>query len=152
MYNIKNILTKPETLIVLISLTITLIVSSFIGIGTLLLWGNFWGGLFLGLGVQLVGFAIFNTVLLRKDEITVTKLLNEQLETISKHTLKLQCSYCKKPNVIPIRLDQENRFKCEFCNQVNGVKMQFFTTQITTPLESVLLPIGNDKDAEIRVS
>jgi len=151
MYNIKNIFNKPETVIIVLSFLLTLLVSSVFGLGTYFIWGNFLGGLFLGFGLQLIGFAVFNSILLRKDAITATKLLNEQLETISKYSLKLQCSYCKKPNITPIRLDQENRFVCEFCKQVNGIKMQFLTTQITTPLEKVLLPVGVE-GAEIRVS
>jgi transposase-like protein len=84
---------------------------------------------------------VVNTFLARKDAIVSSKLFTEQLEALSKFSINLTCSYCKTPAVVPIRLDQENRFKCEQCNQVNGVKMQFISTQITVPLEKVMFPV-----------
>jgi transcription elongation factor Elf1 len=58
------------------------------------------------------------------------------LDGLSKFTIGVQCAYCKQSNNVPITLNKENRFPCTSCNQVNGIKMQFFTTQLTTPIES----------------
>lgn len=132
---------KPEFLIIALSLLITSLISLSVGIGGFLLTGQFWGFFLLAFVLQFVIFAVVNTFLIRKDQIEGTRLINQQLEAVSKHTLKLSCTYCKTLNLVPITLNQENRFKCESCNQVNGVKMQFFATQITTPLKKITFPL-----------
>jgi len=141
----KKIFNKPEIIVVLASLLFTLLVSSAFGIGGMLIVNKFWGFFLISFVLQFVIFAIVNTFLRRKDFIETTKLVNEQLEATSKHLINLSCSYCQTPNTFPIVLNQENRFKCESCNQVNGVKMQFFSTQITTPLNKVMIPTGDDE-------
>lgn len=133
---------RPEIIVILISIIFTLIVSSIIGFGGLLLFNNFPGAFFIALGGQFILFFIVNTFLQKKDDIEATKLATEQLNALSKYIIKLTCSYCGKSNSVPIILNQENRFKCESCMQTNGVKMQFHSTQITIPLEKVVLP-GN---------
>ena len=120
-------------------------VSSVFGIGGALIANKFWGFFLISFVLQFVIFAIVNTFLRRKDLIETTKLVNQQLEATSKHLISLTCSYCQTPNTFPIVLNQENRFKCESCSQVNGVKMQFFSTQITTPLNKVMIPVGEDE-------
>ena len=62
---------------------------------------------------------------------------SEYLNAIAKNTVIVQCAYCKKQNAVPVTLNQENRFVCDSCNNTNGIKMQFFSTQITTPIESL---------------
>jgi hypothetical protein len=148
---IKTYLKSPAFLTLITSLFLTAIVSSVFGLGSYLIWNSFWGGFWVGTATQVIGFAIINTILFRNDAIKTAQLTNEQLQALSKFSLKLACSYCKKPNVIGIKLHEENRFVCEFCKQVNGVKMQFMTTQITTPLEKVSIPVG-EETAEIRIS
>jgi hypothetical protein len=151
----KNLISKinnPVVLIVALSLLLTTGISALIGVGGYLLFSSFWGTFIIAFGLQFVVFAIINGFLQRKDLIEGTKIINEQLEAISKFTVRLTCSYCKKPNMVPILLDQENRFKCESCNQVNGVKMQFFATQITTPLNNVLLPVGENESIVFKTS
>jgi hypothetical protein len=132
---------KPEFLIVSLSILITSLISLCVGVGGLLITGQFWGFFVLAFILQFIIFAIVNTILIRKDQTEGTRLLNQQLEVASKYTLRLSCAYCKIPNLIPVVLNQENRFKCESCNQINGVKMQFFATQITTPLKKITLPL-----------
>lgn len=132
---------RPEFLVVGVSLLITTLISLGVGIGGSLITGQFWGFFLLAFVLQFVIFAIVNTFLIRKDQTEGTRLINQQLEAVSKHVLKLSCAYCKTINVVPVVLNQENRFKCESCNQVNGVKMQFFATQITTPLKKITFPL-----------
>jgi hypothetical protein len=138
---IKNFLNNPLLKVFGLSLTVTFLISSLFGLAWYLFTKQFWSGFIGGFCIQVIVFAIVNTILARKDTITSTKLFNEQLEALAKFSVNLTCSYCKQPAIVPIRLDQENRFKCEHCNQVNGVKMQFISTQITTPLERVVAPI-----------
>jgi hypothetical protein len=147
----KNIFNKPEILVIGISLSFSSLISSVFGLAGWLVVGKFWGFFLMALALQFVIFAIINTFLRRKDFIETTKLINEQLEAASKHLINLSCSYCQITNTVPIVLNEENRFKCESCNQINGVKMQFFSTQITTPLKKVMIPVG-DEEVEYQTS
>lgn len=149
---LSKITSSPVLVIIVLSLTFTITVSAIVGVGGYLLFSNFWGTFIVAFALQFVVFAIINSFLQRKDLIEGTKIINQQLEALSRFTIRLSCSYCKKPNMVPIRLDQENKFKCDSCNQVNGVKMQFFSTQITTPLNKVLLPVGENESIEFKTS
>lgn len=146
----KQYIFRPESLVILLSLGFTGLVSAVVGGGGALITGSFWGFFWVAFGIQFVMFAIINSFLQRKDLIEGTEASNKQLEALSKFVVKLTCSYCQLPNDIPIKLNQENRFECVSCNQVNGVKMQFFSTQITTPLNKVLLPVGENESVEFK--
>jgi hypothetical protein len=139
--SIKDFFNRPEVRVIAISLGITTTVSTLLGTSWYLFTKHFWSGFLGGYCIQFIIFAVVNTFLARKDAILSTKFYTQQLEALSKFTINLTCAYCKQIAVVPIRLDQENRFKCEHCNQVSGVKMQFISTQITTPLERIALPI-----------
>ena len=134
-------LKKSEFLIVVISLFFTTLISSVVGIAGLLITGKFLGFFMIAFALQFVIFAITNTFIQRKDFIETTKVINEQLEASSKYLINLSCSYCQISNTIPVVLNQENKFKCESCSQINGVKMQFFSTQITTPLKKITMEL-----------
>jgi hypothetical protein len=145
-------LNNPAIVIVILSLLFTTVVASVVGLGGYLLVGYFWGWFALAIGIQFIAFAIINTVLQRKDTIEGAKIVNEQLEALSKFTIQLACAYCKQTNATPITLNQENRFKCGSCNQINAVKMQFFAAQITTPLNKVVMPVGDSDSIEFKTS
>ena len=145
-------LNNHAILIVGLSLGFTAIVSSVVGIGGYLLGGSFWGWFILAFGIQFVLFAVVNTFLQRKDTIESAKIVNDQLEALSKFTIQLACAYCKQSNAVPITLNQENRFQCGSCNQVNAVKMQFFAAQITTPLNKVVMPVSENESIEFKTS
>lgn len=138
---LKEKINSPEFVVLSLSILFTCATSGVIGLGGSFFLHNFWGTFFISFGAQIVLFFIVNTALQKKDETEITKLQNDQLEALSKYVIKLTCSYCSKPNNVPIILNRENRFKCEFCQQTNGVKMQFFSTQITTPLKKITVPI-----------
>ena len=143
---------NPVLLIVVLSLLFTGIISGVVGLGGYLIGGSFWGWFILAFGIQFITFAIINTVLQRKDTIESVKIVNEQLEALSKFIVQLTCAYCKQINAIPITLNQENRFQCGSCNQMNAVKMQFFAAQITTPLNRVVLPAGENESIEFKTT
>ena len=147
-----KLLKTPELLIVSLSLLFTCTVSSVVGLGGFLLGGYFWGWFAMAFGIQFILFAVVNTFLQRKDVLEGAKVLNEQLEALSKFTVQLSCAYCKQSNATPITLNQENRFQCGSCNQINAVKMQFFAAQITTPLQKVLMPVEGNESVEFKTS
>jgi hypothetical protein len=131
---------KIEFLVILISFIFTILVSTTIGFAGFLILEKFWGFFILSFILQLVIFAIVNTILQKRDLLESTKILNEHLEAVSKHSINLSCAYCQIANVVPIVLNKENKFKCESCNQISGVKMQFLSTQISTPLTKITFP------------
>jgi len=145
-------LNNPITVIVGVSLLLTTVVSGVVGLGGYLLGGYFWGWFILAFGIQFIIFMVINTFLQRKDTIEGAKIVNEQLEALSKFTVQLTCAYCKQINAVPITLNQENRFQCGSCNQINAVKMQFFAAQITTPLQKVVMPIGENESIEFKTT
>jgi transposase-like protein len=117
-------------------------------LGGLLIVNKFWGFFLISFVLQFIIFAIVNTFLRRKDFIETTKVINEQLEATSKYIINITCAYCQTSNPTPVILNQENRFKCSSCNQINGIKMQFFATQITTPLKKITM-IPDEEREEI---
>jgi uncharacterized membrane protein len=147
-----KLLKTPELIIVSLSLLFTCIVSGVVGLGGFLLGGYFWGWFAMAFGIQFILFAVINTFLQRKDTLEGAKVLNEQLEALSKFTVQLTCAYCKQPNATPITLNQENKFQCGSCNQINAVKMQFFAAQITTPLQKVLMPVEGNESVEFKTT
>jgi hypothetical protein len=142
----KNIFKKPEYLVLLVSLGFTTLISIAVGVGGFLITGKFLGFFIIAFVLQFIIFGVANTYFQHKDLIEGAKLMNEQLEVTSKYFINLTCSYCQVSNAVPIILNQENRFKCESCSQVNGVKMQFFSTQITTPLKKITMPLDEDNE------
>jgi hypothetical protein len=149
MNKIKEFLKRQETVIVLLSLLVTGVISSIVGIGTFFWLSTFWGGFFTTFALQIIIFAITNSFLIRKDQIKYVELINEQLTAAAKYMIQISCAYCKRPNTVPIALNQDNRFKCEYCNQVSGIKMQFYSAQITIPLEKVVIPSDENESAVI---
>jgi hypothetical protein len=145
-------LNTPATIIVGLSLLFTTVVSGVVGLGGYLLSGVFLGWFAMAFGIQFILFAVINTFLQRKDIIEGAKVLNEQLEALSKFTIQLNCAYCKQTNAVPITLNQENRYQCGSCNQINAVKMQFFSAQITTPLNKVVMPVGENESIEFKTT
>jgi hypothetical protein len=143
---------KFETVVVLLSVCLTLFISGVVGLGAYLLIGKFLGPFVIAFALQVILFAIVNTRQIKNDQFKAAKLYNERLQAISKFVVRLSCAYCKVSNSVPIHLNNENRFKCEGCNQVNGIKMQFITTQITTPLDKIVLPVSEENATEIKIS
>ena len=102
--------------------------------------------------IQIIGFLSINSYLLQRDSIQLQQAEVEALEQLSKFTIKVSCAYCQQPNTTPIQLNQRNTFKCESCNQVNGISMQFMATTLTSPIESVKIPIENSGSIEFKVT
>lgn len=128
---------KFELLILGISLGITTVISTLFGFAGSSLFGSFWSWFWITALVQIVLFVGVNSFLIQKERIASENLAVSALEQFSKFTIKIYCSYCQQPNVTPIQLNQKNTFKCESCNQVNNVVMQFTSTPLTTPVKSI---------------
>lgn len=143
---------KPEVIVLALSLVATLLVSSLFGLIGPFIVGTFWGWFWIAFLLQIIGFIALNSFLIQKD-MGVAELVQAQaLDALSKFTIQLTCAYCQQTNIVPIQLNQRNTFKCEGCNQTNAVTMQFAATALTTPIDSVKIPVEGTNSIEFRVS
>ncbi len=141
---------KPLLKILSASIGITCLISTLFGLAGSTIVGTFWGWFWVSMLLMFIGFAVVNSFLIQRDDAILRQTEMEALDKLSKFTIKLSCSYCQQSNAVPIQLNQRNTFKCDSCNQVNGVSMQFMATSITTPVEGVKLPL--ETPIEFKVS
>lgn len=143
---------RPEFKILLNSIGVTLFIATVFAIGVTLVFGmNFFGALILGFVLQIVVFFVINSFLIARDQKLQLEMLQRDLDVAAKYTVTLNCAYCRQVNKAIVVLNQRNTFKCDHCNQVNSIQMMFSTAQVTTPLESVGLPLPDDTIAEIKI-
>ena len=140
-----------ELTIISVSVGLTILFATLFGLAGSAIIGTFWGWFWITTLVLVIGFAIVNSYLIQKDSQTNNMLELQTLSELSKMTVRLTCSYCQQPNDVPIALDKRNTFKCESCNQVNGVSMQFMSTSLTSPVESVKIPIDDTSAVILKV-
>lgn len=139
-------------LILGLSVLATVVVSAFFGLGGSLIVGSFWGWFWITLLLQLIGFVCLNSFLIKRDNASMELIQAQALDALSKFSIQITCSYCRQQNVVPIQLNQRNTFKCDSCNQINVITMQFNTAPLTTPIDSVSLPVEKNESIEFRVS
>ena len=143
---------KTTFLVLFASIGITALVSTLFGFAGQNIIGTFWGWFWISALLQFIGFVAYNSYLIQRDDVELRKTEIEALEQLSKFTVQLSCAYCQQATAIPIQLNQRNTFKCDGCNQVNGVSMQFMATTLTTPIQSVKLPkIEEQESFEFKV-
>ena len=136
-----------------VSILITCLISTLFGLAGQSIIGTFWSWFWISLLCQFILFAVVNSFLIQKDDIVLKQTELETLDKLAKFTIKISCAYCQQQNTTPIQLNKRNTFKCESCNQVNGIAMQFTSTTLTTPVETVNIPVpGNEQSIEFKVS
>lgn len=138
--------------IILFSVAITSGISALFGLAGSTIVGTFWSWFWISLLVQFLGFIAYNSFLIQRDNIALQEAEVEALKQIAKISVKLGCAYCQRSNVSLIQINRKNTFKCEGCNQVNGISMNFVATTITTPIESVKIPAGDTESFEFKVT
>jgi len=141
-------MTKLEFKVLTYSVLLTCGISTLFGFAGSTIIGTFWSWFWVSLLVMFLGFISYNSFLIQKDNISLQEAEVEALKHISKISVKVACAYCQIPNVSLIQLDKKNTFKCESCNQINGIAMQFMATAITTPIESVKIPLGENQTVQ----
>lgn len=135
-----------------VSVALTSLFSTLFGFAGQTIIGSFWSWFCISFLIQVIGFVAYNSYLIQRDFTELQRAEISALDKLSKFTIKITCAYCQQANVVPIQLNQRNTYKCESCNQVNGVSMQFMSTTITTPLESVKIPVENSNVVEFKVT
>jgi Zn finger protein HypA/HybF involved in hydrogenase expression len=137
--------------VVFISLSITSLISSFLGLGFYLLSLGFWKGFILAFAIQTVGYALYSKI---KDKQTLIEFQKIELAKKTKQIIQLTCSHCKKPVIVPISLNEENRFVCPECKESNLVIIQYTVAQVTTPKMAKIdieIPKGIDLPENINI-
>jgi hypothetical protein len=138
--------------IILISLGLTVLFATLSGFAGSALIGSFWGWFWISILLLILIFAVANTYFLRKDA-ELQQFIEAQLITENaKTTVTINCSYCHISNIVPVQFTEKNTFKCESCNQANKITIQFISTALTTPIETVKIPIESETFAEFKVS
>lgn len=131
----KQLFKSTEFIIASASVIVTIIVSAIFGFTGSTIIGTFWSWFWISLLTQVIGFFVVNSFLLQKKIENERILEIQEMKEISKFSINLNCAYCKQANITPIILNKKNTFKCDACNQVNGVFMQFTATTLTTPID-----------------
>lgn len=129
-------MSKQNIIVASASLFLTSLFATIFGLAGSTIIGTFWGWFWISILSMIVVFALINSFLIHRDINLLQKNEIDILDKFSKFSIKLSCAYCQQQNVVPIQLNSRNTFKCEACNQVNGVSMQFMATSITTPIDS----------------
>lgn len=142
---------KFNLIILAASVSLTSVISTLFGFAGRTIVGTFWGWFWVSLLIQFIGFMAYNSYLIQKDNLALQKAEINALEQFSKFSVRLTCAYCEQATAVPIQLNQRNTFKCEGCNQVNGVSMQFMATTLTTPINSVKIPVNGNEPIEFKV-
>ena len=143
---------KLELKILTGSVTITCMLSAIFGLAGSSIVGTFWGWFWISFLCQIIIFAVTNSFIINKTLAAQQKAEILALDQLSKFSINISCAYCNQRTITPIQLNQKNTFKCESCNQVNGISMQFTSTTLTTPLESVKIPLVEQSPFEFKVS
>lgn len=115
----------------LIPIVIALIISIACGF-ILMQWMNFFAGFGLALVVQFIVGAAMNQFLQVKTSLEMEKQLTKRIEDAAKQTLKLKCPCTNMvEQIIPIRLDQPNFYKCINCEKNINVALTAKTAMMT---------------------
>jgi hypothetical protein len=98
----------------------------------LMQWMNFFAGFALVLVVQFIIGAAMNQWLQVKTSLEMEKQLTKRIEDAAKQTLKLKCPCTNMvEQIIPIRLDQPNFYKCINCEKNINVGLTAKTALMT---------------------
>jgi len=132
---------KPYLLLTFYSLLLTSIVSSLLAFGLYYWLHNFWNVFFTATAAQLIIFYLFNTYIQYRSDTQSNQLLSELESRRLKFTTKVACAYCKTADEVVIDLNEVNSHTCEYCKQVNGIKVQVIATQTIKPITNVAAKI-----------
>ena len=143
---------RIELIILALSVGITAGVSTIFGFAGSSIIGAFWGWFWISFLLQVLIFVGYNTFMINKNQAIAQQQEIDLLDKLAKFSVRLSCAYCQQQNTIPIQLNQKNTFKCESCNQTNSVVMQFSAATLTTPIESVKMPLIGGEAVEFKVT
>lgn len=124
-------------MLILRPLLILFLVSASISGCFFLLGFPFWPVFGLSSIFQIFGYNLFNKWVKQKAEIEFESITNERIKEFSKMGLDSTCpnENCGHKAFVPIRLDEENIYKCPKCNNLIKVLIGAKSFLTTTPLD-----------------
>ena len=85
---------------------------------------------------QFILAAITNTVRDSWVAIREKHLENERIKAFAMQGAEVTCSFCNTRVFAPIRLDEDNDFKCPSCDNVNSIYVNITVARSTAPLDA----------------
>lgn len=114
-----------------IPIVIALAISTVCGF-ILMQWMNFFAGFGLAFVLQFIIGAAMNQWLQVKTSLEMEKQLTKRIEDAAKQTLKLKCPCTNMAEqIVPIRLDQPNFYKCVNCEKNINIALTAKTALMT---------------------
>ncbi len=83
----------------------------------------------------ILGFAV-STIRDAYININQKRLETEQIKHFARQGAELQCAFCNTRVFAPIRLDEDNEFKCPSCENLNSVYVNITVARSTHPLDA----------------
>jgi hypothetical protein len=111
---------------------------------------NFFIGVGVGIAVQYAVYYSFVNILNAVVALKNKKLENERIKEFSYQGLEVKCPCFKKHlDIVPIRLNTSNYYKCSDCGKGVSVIVSAETAVVTEPLASIELPKLSLRNATI---
>jgi hypothetical protein len=128
------------------SILILLAVGSSFGLFLYQFGVNFWVTFTLVIVLQFAIWEFVRYILEARATMKAAEMEVQVLEELGKQTINIPCAACSKINMVPIRLDINNKFDCIECSKENGVYIDVESVQVTTPLQST----GSSETIKVR--
>ncbi len=122
----------------IVSILLTLVVSTSFAIIGYFTGGDIYRWFFISLVCQFVLFFIINTLTKTVVQLRLNSLEVERLNALDENRVRIECSVCKDPNDVTVKVAKDNEFRCEKCKSLNTVKVSVSNFQKTEIFDGVL--------------
>jgi len=121
-------------LLILRSLMITCSIATVVATVFWSTGGDFYRAFILTIAIQIGVSWIYASISNRYFNIKQQQIDNERIKEFTKQGIDVECAYCKTPNLIPVRFDDDNDFTCINCDKENATYINVTITQKAAPL------------------
>ena len=124
---------KNQIVVFLKSTAVVLLISALISLSVWMFKGNFIAAFILSVAFQYILFSFVGNIV---NNYLVQQTRQKELDKLEQLSSILECSSCKKPNVITFIPDEKERveFICEGCTKKNVVNIVFSVAGVTEPI------------------
>jgi len=124
---------KNQVLVFVKSTTVVLFISALISLSVWMFKGNFIAAFILSVSFQYILFSFIGGII---NNYFVQQTRQKELDKLEQLSSILECSSCKKANVITFIPDEKERveFVCDGCTKKNVVNIVFSVARVTEPI------------------
>jgi len=122
----------------IVSILLTLVVSTSFAIIGYFTGGDIYMWFFISFICQFVLFFIINTLTKTVVQLRLNALEVQRLNVLDENRIRIECSVCKDPNDVVIKVAEDNDFRCEKCKSLNTVKVSISNFQKTEIFDGVI--------------